>query len=155
MKYFSQIALFVLLLVGAPLFANQVELSKEQEKAAESLFQAVTSPFCPGRLLRDCPSSGASELKNRIRQKVKEGNSEEEILEYIYTLYGEDIRAVPKSSGFGLVGWLTPVAFLLIGALFILVWLSRKKVSVPSEAPAPKELDSATQARIEAELNKL
>ena len=84
------------------------ELDPALEMEASQVFEGMMSPFCPGRLLRDCPSTSAHELKDKIRGMISEGKSREEILDQMAVLYGEHIRSSPPTKGFGLVGWLTP-----------------------------------------------
>jgi cytochrome c-type biogenesis protein CcmH len=86
------------------------------EPVAQSIFTTVMSPYCPGKLLSDCPSAKASELKHLIRDELAQGKSKEEVLLKLQDEYGaETLRAVPEASGFGLLAWLAPILFLVGG----------------------------------------
>lgn len=137
------------LLEGFAAFA-ETNLNAQQQRRANLVFESVTSPFCPGRLLKDCPSSSAAELKETIRLKVKEGESIEQILDYLFALYGEELRASPEMTGFGVFAWITPFVFLLLGAMVIILWLKTRQ----SEEVVVTAVDEETRKQVESELGK-
>lgn len=97
------------------------------ESKAHEVFMDVMSPFCPGRSLNDCPSSKAHELKDEIRSEIEGGKKKEEILEKIFSKYGDQYRAIPKTEGFGLLAWGLPCAFLAVGLGVLLIVGLRSK----------------------------
>lgn len=144
------IGIFLLFVAGSAALA--IDLDPAQEREAGMVLDSLMSPFCPGRLLRDCPSSQAHELKEEIRKKVSEGALAKDLVEYYTTYYGEEFRAAPKNEGFGRLAWLGPLAFLLLGFFFVLIWLKSKRNAEP--AANYKQVDDATMAKIEAELKR-
>ena len=123
------------------------------ERQAHEVFGEVMSPFCPGRLLNDCPSPQAAELKQNIRTQLSQGLSTDQIFSALIDKYGEEVRATPKQSGFGLMAWVTPFLFLGAGVIAIWVWLKGSRQSSPSES-AKIEIDQETRRKIEAELEQ-
>jgi cytochrome c-type biogenesis protein CcmH/NrfF len=105
---------------------NSVQLDPAEEQEALWVFSRVLSPFCPGKLLQDCPSSAASDLKNEVRGKVKAGKTREEVLADLYLVYGDEISAVPRTVGFGLLAWIAPGAFVFAGLAIAFLWLRSK-----------------------------
>lgn len=99
-------------------------------ESAEQIYSEVLSPFCPGRALKDCPSSSADELKTKILIDLNSGKSKQEILDELYQTYGDDIRSVPAFKGLGLFAWLAPVLFVVIGLIFLFVNLSKTKSKI-------------------------
>jgi cytochrome c-type biogenesis protein CcmH len=122
------------------------------ENEAQQIFGQVMSPFCPGRLLADCPSSQAGELRDDIRAKLASGEPSEQILDGIYAVYKDDIRAVPPRYGFGMVAWLAPGLFLLLGIVLWVLWM-RHQGEEPMPA-APQAPDPGTLSQIEADLKR-
>lgn len=103
-------------MVVPPLYAD--DQMAASEPVAQSIFTTVMSPYCPGKLLSDCPSAKASELKHFIRDELAQGKSKEEVILKLQDEYGaETLRAVPEASGFGLLAWLVPILFLVGGLL--------------------------------------
>ena len=136
-------------------FSFAEEIDPALEAKAKAIFEDVFSPFCPGRSLNDCPSSNAHELKDQIRSELKAGKEPEAILQSIFTQYGEQYRALPKPSGIGIFAWALPGAFLLIGAVIILLTTKKRKVIPTTAQPmAPAKIDSKIASEIEAVLKE-
>ncbi len=117
----------------AALICNAQTPNQDVNAQANQIFSSVMSPYCPGRLLINCPSSGATELKLKITEMVRSGASSEGILEHLVETYGPSVRAAPQNSGFGRLAWLVPFVFLGLGGLVIFFWLrsnqSQEKIS--------------------------
>jgi cytochrome c-type biogenesis protein CcmH len=112
------------------------------------------SPFCPGLLLTNCPSSQAAELRDWVRMQLAAGTSRDAILKQLEAAYGEEILAVPRRRGLGLVAWMAPGVFVAGGAVVLLVRLARlSKRGRGRRELAP--LDREAQAVVDAELTRL
>lgn len=109
------------LLFGTPAFC----ISPAEEQVAESVIGQVLSPFCPGRMLNDCPTQAASDLKDFIRAEVASGKTPAVITQSLISQYGEAILASPPAAGVGLLVWVGPGLFVLIGAVILVGWLRR------------------------------
>ncbi|HJL00663.1 MAG TPA: cytochrome c-type biogenesis protein CcmH [Polyangiaceae bacterium LLY-WYZ-15_(1-7)] len=125
-------------------------------RRAVSLSRRTMSPFCPGRTLDDCPSSGASRWRQDIRRWVDEGASDA-------TIYARLEERAPE--GFDLEGRPTKThEWLFAGAAFalaslVLVLAARKLVrrreeEGPEPGP-PGEADDALDERLDEELARL
>jgi cytochrome c-type biogenesis protein CcmH len=131
--------------------AAEAQLPPAQEAEAKRVFFEVMSPYCPGRSLNDCPSSSAATLKQEVRGMIASGESREEIITKLAAKYGEDIRAMPSASGFGMLAWALPGVFLLLGSVAIGFWLKRNAAPQQSDSSGgEKVLDEATRRKIEA-----
>lgn len=130
------------------------DLTPAQHQTAQEIFLSVLSPFCPGRALNDCPSEQAAELKDHIRQELRGGKTEDAILAELYATYGENIRGVPRVSGFGSAAWFVPLAFLLTGAAVIFIWVRRQSGGAQGLTQPAPEVDSSMAELIERELRK-
>lgn len=128
----------------------------ELDKQALLLYQQVMSPFCPGRALSDCPSSKAHDLKFEMRQKLEAGTAPEAILAEVFAKYGDQYRAVPGFSGFALLAWVAPLAFLVGGLLLALRLASARRASTPSSHPETNpQISESVQREIEEELSRI
>ncbi len=145
MKYF--LSLLTVLFINLNGFA--IDLTPEQTKMAQNVFGNTMSPYCPGKLLSDCPSTAASELKEKLRVKISEGASEAELEDYLENVFGSGVHAAPPTSGFGLVAWFAPALFLVFGFIIYFFWLRRiteesslkTKASVPPKTEWEDEID--------------
>ena len=102
---------------------NQNQDNSQALNIANEINSEIMSPFCPGLLLRDCPSEKATELKNQILTKLeKERLEKKEVISWLEQQFGSKIYSAPQMKGFGIVGWLMPVVFLLLGGFWIFKW---------------------------------
>jgi cytochrome c-type biogenesis protein CcmH len=111
------------------IFLN-IFLCQFSDSDLRSVYLEIQSPFCPGRALSDCPTEKAQKLRDEIRLSLEAGRSKDEVVEDIIARYGEEYRAKPKASGFGILAWLMPFAFILfVASLFF----KKVKVKVPEQ----------------------
>jgi cytochrome c-type biogenesis protein CcmH len=116
-------ALAAALLVGAVFACARAEPAPaERARAIES---QVWSPYCPGRLLSDCTTQQARELRAEILRRVEGGQSGEEVLAWIRRNHGDEALARPEASGAGLLLWLAPAAIFAAGAAVLVVLVRR------------------------------
>lgn len=104
-----------------------VELHPEASEAISKL----RSPFCEGFMLEVCTSSDAEELRDSLQAGALAGLSADSLVEWMIAAYGEKYRALPETSGSGLLAWLVPPLALLLGLSLVLVALRRLKGPVP------------------------
>lgn len=153
-KNYRRYTLCLLVLVFTSLLilgtSSALDLPPEKEKIAEQIFTDFFSPFCPGRVLQDCPSSKATELRDAIRLKLSDGQSQEDIENYLISVYGESLLASPRNVGFGRVAWLGPLIFLLGGLVALAAWLATRRSK--QEPNTEQALATGVAERIEREI---
>jgi len=151
-------SIFVLVLaavlVGGKI-AGASNYTPEVEREAARVTGSVMSPFCPGRLIADCPSPAAIELREQIRKRIAAGESGDAIKAELLETYGEFVRAEPTGKGFDLAAWLVPPVALAVAAILVMLWMRRRSTKLSADAAnAIVDLNPAEKARIEAELKK-
>ncbi len=71
-----------------------------------------------------------------IEQKIAEGQSSEQIIQFFVAQYGEEVLASPPKRGFNLTAWILPFAVILGGGGIIYIalkkWVKRGKQSQAS-----------------------
>ncbi len=103
---------------------------------AKEAISKIRSPFCPGLMLEVCPSPPAEALRDSLDAQAQEGLEADSLVEMVVASYGEEYRAVPKTSGAGLWAWVMPPAALAVGLGLALVALRRLRAPAGSRAPA-------------------
>ena len=144
------VALFAAFFAAGSLNAENLVGSHEEQ--ANKIFNSLMSPFCPGRLLQDCPSGSAHELKEKVRARLDAGESTDEIQASLVSIYGDEILAAPPFRHFGVWAWLTPGIFLVVGVLGILVWIRSRRDQEQIEPII--SIDSETEERIRREMQE-
>ncbi len=93
-----------------------------------------------------------------IKQKVDQGQTQEQIIQSFVLQYGEQVLASPPKKGFNLTAWITPFVAILAGAAVIGVALRRwVKKGRRSEVSVQDTLDPSEDRylrRVEKELQE-
>lgn len=126
------------------------------QQAAELAHQLM-SPFCPGKLLADCTSPNAGELRQAIEGRLTAGESVDAIKAGLVQQYGPEILGAPPARGVGLLAWLVPALLGLASAAGI-GWKVSQAVRAPAAAPLTMVAAGANAtalAQLEDELRDL
>jgi cytochrome c-type biogenesis protein CcmH len=102
----------------------------ELQARYEHLIEEVRCLKCQNQNLRDSNAFLAADLRREIRRLLAEGNSDEEIYDFLVARYGEFALYRPRMSGKTLVLWIAP-ALLLFGGAFVAVRVVRGRMSLP------------------------
>src|SRR5438105_13052981 len=90
-------------------------------------------PVCQGESVADSPSGIAQQMRGVIRRQLQSGKSEQEVIQYFVSNYGEQIAWSPPWQGFSLLAWLVPIGLLIGGALLLFFTLRNWSTSLPIE----------------------
>jgi cytochrome c-type biogenesis protein CcmH/NrfF len=113
--------------------------SPTADERSRAIEREVWSPYCPGRLLVDCTTQQARELRDEISRRVERGDSSQEVLDWIRRNHGDEALARPDARGTGLAVWLVPVAIFAVGAI-VVGRLIRRWSRAPAERVADPDL---------------
>jgi len=98
-------------------FASESEQFEERFK---KLSNELRCPTCQGLSVKDSEAGFSTSIKGKIRELMKQGRSDKEIIAYFVERYGEWILRAPPISGFNMVLWVLPFATIGIGLLWVL-----------------------------------
>jgi cytochrome c-type biogenesis protein CcmH len=101
--------------------------------ATDSALEARTSaiaatlrcPVCQGESIQDSPASLAREMRAVVKDRLRAGETPEQIKAYFVGRYGEWILLEPTTKGLNLALYILPVA-LVLGGLTLVVVLVRR-----------------------------
>jgi cytochrome c-type biogenesis protein CcmH len=120
------------LLAGATAIAVLVfsaTLAAQPDSLLEARTAAVAStlrcPVCQGESIQDSPSELAQQMRAVVRDRLRSGESPEQVKAYFVSRYGEWILLEPKMSGLNVLLYAVPV-LLVIGGLALVVVLVRR-----------------------------
>ena len=83
------------------------------------LSQQLMCPVCDGQTLDQSQAQLSEDMKAVIRQKIEDGDSNQQIRDYFVERYGEIVLASPDAGGFNLIVWVMPFVIFLGGALLV------------------------------------
>ena len=99
--------------------------------------------MCQNQTIADSNADLAVDLRKQVREQLKQGKSEKEILDYMVNRYGDFVLYRPPVKAQTLVLWLGPFV-LMAGGLFVLLRFLRRRKETDAAA-APDKLDAAAR----------
>ena len=117
------------ILEGGPFLDPPSE--EETTARTQALADILRCPVCQGSSVADSRSDAAVAMKNRIREFVAQGYSDDQIVDYFVGRYGEFVLLKPKDEHQFI--WLAPGAFVLLGLAVVSFQWKKKKLG--SEEP--------------------
>ena len=121
------------------------------EKDANEIYNSLLSPFCPGRLISNCPSSQAADLRQQIREQLEAGATKDEVVDELYAVWGEEVlggRRGPLSYG-------VPIGVILLAGGLLVAWLRGTSRRPAAHVSPVVGLDPDAEERLEKELAEL
>lgn len=117
---------------------DEIKLSPDLEAQAKSLEGQIVAYCCWRAPVADHYSGVADEVRRNVRLMLKEGKSENEILDSYVKQYGTRILSAPPAEGFNLMSWILPFAALALGGLGVTIYLRRNQAPAAATAKAAK-----------------
>ena len=118
-------------------------------------------PVCPNTPLDVCETQACQDWRAQIKDQLGQGWTDQQVIDYFVTQYGERVLAEPKRSGFTSFVWLLPVLALALGALGLVQlarsWMSQRRgaqAAGPTPGPTAK-IPSEVLAELEKELRDM
>ena len=137
---------FLSLLGIAPGFAAEAKPVSEDpalELRVQRLANELRCLVCQNQTIADSNAELAVDLRNQVREQLRQGKSEEEILAYMVQRYGDFVRYRPPVKMQTLVLWIGPF-LLLAGGVFALMRHLRRRRQMPESEDVPQaQLDQA------------
>ena len=110
------------------------------DERAYALDRQLMCPVCDGQTVDQSNAQVSLDMKGVIREKLRAGESENEILDYFAARYGDSVLASPPTTGFSIVVWVVPPAALLLSVAFLTVIMRRMKKRETGDETTDAEL---------------
>ncbi len=126
---YKTMALLVLLLLVAPVTAKEAAsmvADPEMEKVVNEISAELRCLVCQNQTIADSSAGLAVDLKNQVREMVKTGQSQEEIVDYMVTRYGDFVLYRPPVKPTTMLLWAGPFLLLLVGLTVLVVNLRKR-----------------------------
>jgi cytochrome c-type biogenesis protein CcmH len=101
--------------------------TQEQQQRFQTLTTELRCLVCQNQNLAESNSGLASDLRGQIYQKVKQGQSDPEIIHYLVNRYGDFILYRPPFNPATLGLWIGPFLFLIIGLSYLIYYIRKKQ----------------------------
>lgn len=106
--------------------------SPEQEQLFNDLGKELRCPKCQNNNIADSNAGLAKDLRDKVYVMLKEGKTEDEIVDYMVARYGNFVTYNPPLTGSTAILWLGPLLLIGIGVVVLLQLSQRKNSAKPS-----------------------
>ena len=138
MRRFAFVALLVALVIPSVAFAvTPDEMLKDPvlEARARDLSRELRCMVCQNQSIDDSEAPLAKDLRLLVRERLTEGDSDRQVLDFLVARYGAFVLLKPPFEWHTLMLWGLPPAALLVG-MVALVMMARRRQTVSVEPPA-------------------
>ena len=116
MKIIFKLITFSFLLL---ILINNSVLAANKISKVDSISKNLRCLICQGQSVYDSQSEFAISVKDLIKKKIEEGNSDNDIYEYLKNKYGDWIMYEPELDKKTLLLWILPLILFVFGGLLI------------------------------------
>jgi cytochrome c-type biogenesis protein CcmH len=145
MTLLRNIAFCLMLAASTPALAvqpDEVLQDARLEARARVLSQELRCLVCQNQSIDDSDALLARDLRLLLRERLKSGDSDQQVLDFLVARYGEFVLLRPPLTWHTALLWLTPGLLMLIGVI-ALVAKSRRRLKPNLTEPVltPQETD--------------
>ncbi len=95
------------------------------EKRARDLSAGLRCMVCQNQSIDDSDADLARDLRLLVRERLVQGDSDEQVIDFLVSRYGEFVLLKPRLDKQTIILWSFPVIILIIG--ISIIWFSRRK----------------------------
>jgi cytochrome c-type biogenesis protein CcmH len=114
-------------------------------------------PVCPNTPLDVCETKACQDWRAQIRDELSQGWTEQQIIDYFVSQYGERVLAEPQRTGFTSLVWFLPLTAVLIGLGIVYEILRswRQQKTTTTSLPTSPEIPKEILEKIEREIREM
>ncbi|ANT50702.1 cytochrome c-type biogenesis protein [Mesorhizobium amorphae] len=136
----SLVLLLGLLFAGSAFAVKPDEVLSDPalEARARTLSEGLRCMVCQNQSIDESDADLARDLRILVRQRLVAGDTDQQVMDYVVSRYGEFVLLKPRFSLSNALLWGTPVLLLLAGGIFI-VLTARSRRSTATKALTAEE----------------
>ena len=135
MAWIVRFLLVLLTLLGAaPVYAVQVDeilADPALETRARAISQDLRCMVCQNQSIDDSEAPLARDLRLLVRERLKAGDSDSQVVDYMVARYGEFVLLKPRVSWHTAILWGAPLTILMVGLVAIGFSVLRRSAGAP------------------------
>jgi len=140
------VALFLVSLApAAPSKEAQPAEDPQIAQRMKNLTQQLRCLVCQNETLADSQADLAEDLRREIREQMKAGKTDQEILAYLTQRYGDFVLYKPPVKATTYLLWFGPFVLLLTGVTVLFKYVRRRKELIPDKPLTADERKQAEQ----------
>jgi cytochrome c-type biogenesis protein CcmH len=118
------------------------------EARARDLSKELRCMVCQNQSIDDSDAPLARDLRLLVRERLKAGDSDRQVLDFLTARYGDFVLLRPRFAWDTAVLWLAPAATLLVGIYGILALVRRRRVAAHDAELEPAQLSESERGRL-------
>jgi cytochrome c-type biogenesis protein CcmH len=143
----TRLRLLAPLLLCLLLSPVQAQVETEEQSSGDPVIEARLAKLsqdlrclqCQNQTLADSPAGLAADLRREIRQQMKAGKSDEEIIAFLQARYGDFILYRPQVKPVTYLLWFGPFVLLLAGLAVLFAYIKRRRDAIPEKPLTAEE----------------
>lgn len=100
-----------------------------QEQTFHDIISQLRCPKCQNNSVADSNAMIAADMRQKVYQLLQQGQSKQQIIDYMVARYGNFVRYDPPLTPGTLVLWLLPALFILGGAAVVVMRTRRPQAA--------------------------
>lgn len=117
------------------------------EKRVMALSEKLRCLVCQNQTIADSNAELAVDLRNQVREQLRQGKSEQEVLDYMVTRYGDFVLFLPQVKSTTWLLWFGPFVLLALGLVMLMVKLKQRRKLI-QQKPALTDEEHARAAAL-------
>ena len=142
--------LVLLLLVCAALAWGKEAAPLAEDEVVEKRMVAISDEMrclvCQNESLSGSHAELAQDLRREIREMIKAGKSDQQIMDFMVERYGDFVRYRPPMKATTLLLWFGPFVLLLVAVIALIRYLRSRSARLEAGGPAPLNADEKKRA---------
>jgi|SRR5580704_4243215 cytochrome c-type biogenesis protein CcmH len=118
------------------------------EARARALSHELRCMVCQNQSIDDSDAPLAHDLRVLVRDRLKAGDTDQQVLDFLVARYGEFVLLKPRFEWQTMPLWLAPVVVFFIGGLALVVAVRRRRQARGTSIDTPAPLSKSEQARL-------
>ncbi|QEY58534.1 cytochrome c-type biogenesis protein CcmH [Pseudomonas sp. C27(2019)] len=138
-RFIYALGLTLACLGSAQASIDTYEFSSQAERERyRTLVEELRCPKCQNQNIADSDAPIAMDMRDEIFRKLGEGQSSDEIVEFLVDRYGDFVRYKPPVNKSTLILWYGPAALLAIGFAMVALIVVRRRRSARTKQDEQK-----------------
>jgi cytochrome c-type biogenesis protein CcmH len=130
MKTLLAMLLCLPLLAHAAIAVYEFE-TPEQEQRFRNLIEELRCPKCQNQSISDSDADIAQDMREQVAEMLREGRSDEEIVQFFVTRYGDFVTYKPPVNAETMILWAGPGVVFVVGLMLVLLQIRRARARAP------------------------
>lgn len=150
MRLLGALALSVFMLSAWAKEAAPMAQDPELEKKVDEVTAELRCLVCQNQTIADSHADLAIDLKNQVRDMMRQGQTKDDVVNYMVQRYGDFVRYKPPMKPTTYLLWFGPGLLVLIGLAVLFATLRKRSQRLVAAAPLSDDEHKKAEALLHA-----